>query len=58
MTPLDADAPSIPVITTRYLAISPEHVLQLMEEAGFRRVQRIDGRLFQPVLVGVKVAVA
>jgi ubiquinone/menaquinone biosynthesis C-methylase UbiE len=56
MTPLDADAPSVPVITTRYLAISPSHVLQLMEEAGFRRVQRVDGRLFQPVLVGVKVA--
>ena len=57
MTALDADAPSIPVITTSYLAISPSHVLQLMEEAGFQRVQRIDGRLFQPVIVGVKVSV-
>jgi SAM-dependent methyltransferase len=57
MTALDADAPSVPVITTSYLAIRPSHVLQLMEEVGFQRVQRIDGHLFQPVLVGVKPAV-
>jgi ubiquinone/menaquinone biosynthesis C-methylase UbiE len=56
MTSLDDEALSVPVITTSYLAISPARVLQLMKEAGFQRVQRIDGRLFQPVLIGFKPA--
>lgn len=42
------------VLTTSYLAISVAHVQRLMQEAGFERVQRLDARFFQPVLVGHK----
>src|SRR5262245_223841 len=35
-----------------YFAIEVERMAGLMEEAGFTRVRRIDGCLFQPVLVG------
>ena len=37
---------------TTYFAIGVERMAVLMGEAGFRRVRRIDGCLFQPVLVG------
>jgi SAM-dependent methyltransferase len=39
---------------TTYFAIRTERVAMLMERAGFTRVRRIDGCLFQPVLVGVR----
>ena len=39
---------------TTYFAIGTERVAMLMERAGFTRVRRIDGCLFQPVLVGVR----
>jgi ubiquinone/menaquinone biosynthesis C-methylase UbiE len=39
---------------TTYFAIRTERVVMLMERAGFTRVRRIDGCLFQPVLVGVR----
>lgn len=37
---------------SRYYAISIDRLLELMEEAGFVNVRRIDGVFFQPVLVG------
>ena len=37
---------------TTYFAIEIERMAVLMGEAGFTRVRRIDGCLFQPVLVG------
>ena len=37
---------------TNYFAIGVERMAVLMGEAGFTRVRRIDGCLFQPVLVG------
>jgi len=37
---------------TTYVAIGIERMAVLMGEAGFTRVRRIDGCLFQPVLVG------
>ncbi|SRR6266446_6539025 len=37
---------------TTYFAIGVERMAILMGEAGFTRVRRIDGCLFQPVLVG------
>jgi hypothetical protein len=37
---------------TTYFAIGVERVAVLMGEAGFTRVRRIDGCLFQPVLAG------
>jgi SAM-dependent methyltransferase len=39
---------------TTYFAIRTERVAMLMERAGFTRVRRIDGCLFQPVLVGTR----
>ena len=39
---------------TTYFAIPVERVLVLMRAAGFRSVHRVDGRFFQPVLVGTR----
>jgi SAM-dependent methyltransferase len=39
---------------TTYFAIGIARMAVLMEEAGFTRVRRIDGCLFQPVLVGTR----
>jgi SAM-dependent methyltransferase len=39
---------------TTYFAIGVERMAVLMGEAGFTRVRRIDGCLFQPVLVGTR----
>lgn len=41
-------------LATRYLAIAADDVARLMTEVGFRAVRRLDGRFFQPVLVGTK----
>jgi SAM-dependent methyltransferase len=40
--------------TTRYYAISIDELMQLMRSAGFENVQRIDQRLYQPVLLGAR----
>jgi hypothetical protein len=37
---------------TRYYAIGTDRLLALMERAGFTSVERLDGRFYQPVLVG------
>jgi SAM-dependent methyltransferase len=42
------------VLTTSYLAITPARVAELMREVGFLDVERLDGRFFQPVLVGTR----
>jgi SAM-dependent methyltransferase len=39
---------------TTYFAIGTDRVAMLMEQAGFARVRRIDGCLFQPVIVGAR----
>jgi SAM-dependent methyltransferase len=39
---------------TTYFAITTDRVAMLMEQAGFTTVRRIDGCLFQPVLVGAR----
>ena len=39
-------------LRSRYYAMSIARLSELMEEAGFADVQRVDGILFQPVLVG------
>jgi len=39
---------------TTYCAIGLERIAVLMEEAGFTRVRRVDGCLFQPVIVGTR----
>ena len=39
---------------TSYLAVSVSRFAALMESVGFKNVRRIDGCLFQPVLVGTR----
>ncbi len=39
---------------TRYYAISTSRLCELMEQAGFQEVKRIDGAFYQPVLVGTR----
>ena len=43
------------VFRSRYYAISPNHLLGMMERAGFGAVERLDGVFFQPVLVGTRI---
>jgi SAM-dependent methyltransferase len=40
------------VVRSRYYAIGTGKLMELMEQAGFRDVQRIDGQFYQPVLLG------
>jgi SAM-dependent methyltransferase len=42
------------VLHTRYLAIPPARVVALMRAAGFTDAERVDGRFFQPVLMGTR----
>lgn len=37
---------------SRYYAISPNHLVELMKIAGFIGVQRLDDAYFQPVVLG------
>jgi SAM-dependent methyltransferase len=39
---------------TRYNAVSTGHLLALMSQAGFTRLERLDGRFYQPVLLGTR----
>jgi SAM-dependent methyltransferase len=43
---------SAQVMRSRYYAVGTGKLLAILEQAGFRDVQRIDGRFYQPVLVG------
>jgi SAM-dependent methyltransferase len=42
------------VMRSQYYAVSIGKLLALMEQAGFHEVQRLDGRYYQPVLLGRK----
>lgn len=44
------------VARTTYYAITVAEVARLMERAGFVKVRRIDGKFFQPLVVGVRPA--
>ena len=57
ITPADAAETEAIVLKTSYLAIPVEQVTGLMRTVGFERVRRVDGRFFQPVLVGTRPAV-
>ena len=50
----ESAAAKIHVMRSRYYAISPSHLLALMERTGFDDVKRLDGVYFQPVLVGTR----
>lgn len=42
------------VMRSRYYALSPNHLMRLMDAAGFKAIQRLDHAFFQPVLIGTK----
>src|SRR5262245_2187820 len=44
----------IQVMRARYYAVGTTRLLELLEEAGFEEVKRVDGADFQPVLVGTR----
>jgi SAM-dependent methyltransferase len=44
------------VMRTKYNAVGTDHLLALMRRAGFTRAERLDGRFYQPVLVGNREA--
>jgi SAM-dependent methyltransferase len=44
------------VMRTRCNAVGTDHLLALMSSAGFTRAERLDGRFYQPVLVGNREA--
>ena len=43
------------VMRGRYYAVSTDTLMALMREVGFVEVQRLDGRFFQPVILGKKL---
>lgn len=43
------------VMRATYYAVTIDRVMEMMAEAGFERVERIDGAFFQPVLAGLRV---
>jgi SAM-dependent methyltransferase len=49
------EAPQTRVFRGRYYAVAPARILELMREAGFENVRRVDG-FVQPVLVGSRSA--
>jgi hypothetical protein len=44
----------VTILSTSYLAIAPARVAALMRGVGFEDVRRVDGRFFQPVLMGTR----
>ncbi len=42
------------VMRSRYCAIGIGHLRNLITEAGFEDVQRLDDRFFKPVLIGTR----
>jgi SAM-dependent methyltransferase len=57
ITPADGTGADAMVLKTSYLAIPVEQVAGLMRAVGFESVERVDGRFFQPVLVGTRPVV-
>jgi hypothetical protein len=49
-----SNEPITHVMRTKYYAIDAARLLDLMHQAGFMSVERLDGVFFQPVLVGTK----
>lgn len=48
----DGAQASVHVMRSTYHAVSLDRLAELLTEAGFADVERIDGRFFQPVLIG------
>jgi hypothetical protein len=43
-------------VMTQYNAVGTDHLLTLMRRAGFTQAERLNGRFYQPVLVGNREA--
>jgi hypothetical protein len=56
ITPAEREGPdaAATILRTSYLAVPVEQVAGLMRTVGFEHVRRVDGRFFQPVLVGTR----
>jgi len=48
------DACTAHVMRSQYYAVPVARLVELMGEAGFRQVRRIDQRFFQPLIAGFK----
>ncbi|HEX8906397.1 MAG TPA: hypothetical protein VF771_16225, partial [Longimicrobiaceae bacterium] len=48
------DEASTHVMRTRYYAIPVNRLIELMREAGFTRVERLDDAFYQPLIVGTR----
>jgi hypothetical protein len=48
----DGDRPATQVMRSKYYSIGTGRLLELMRRADFASVERLDGRFYQPVLVG------
>lgn len=55
-TPADAGGATATIVKSSFLATPVERVAALMRAVGFSNVERLDGRFFQPVLVGTRPA--
>ena len=44
------------VMRSRYYAVTTETLIRLMHEVGFTEVERLDGRFFQPLVIGKRTA--
>lgn len=45
---------TVQVMRTKYYAVSTGRLIELMGEAGYSGVRRLDGRFFQPLIVGTR----
>lgn len=54
ITPTDGAEAEATILRSSYLAIPVEQVTGLMRTVGFENVRRVDGRFFQPVLIGTR----
>jgi SAM-dependent methyltransferase len=48
------DTAAAHVMRATYYAVTIDRVMEMIEEAGFERVERIDGAFFQPVVAGFR----
>jgi SAM-dependent methyltransferase len=53
-TPVDGPAADTLALKSSYLAIPVKRMVELMRAAGFEGVRRVDGRFFQPVVLGTR----
>jgi SAM-dependent methyltransferase len=47
---------TVQVMRTQYYAVSIDRLIELMADAGYSEVRRLDGRFFQPLIVGTRTA--